>query len=441
MGSTEKRDGADGRNAEIARQQAEIERLTEALHSEKNKLNDVVTSLQEGFIVFDREHRLVVCNDSYLRFYIDAVGQEVADKVVPGAYHLDFLGDAFDAGMFPDVQGTREEFIEYRRKRQNELRRAVEIRFCSGQWVQVNEHPTHDGGFVAVYTDITELKRREAELASKTNDLERLSNQLAKYLSPQIYQSIFTGKQEVKVASARKKLTVFFSDIAEFTATTDRLQSEELTALLNQYLTEMSDIALAHGATIDKFVGDAIMIFFGDPESRGIGDDALSCVKMSIAMRDRMAELKNSWHESGIVKPLRCRMGIHTDYCTVGNFGSDDRLDYTIIGGGVNLASRLESEAEPGEILISYETYAHIKDEIYCEPCGQIDVKGIAYPVTTYRVIDVYDRMDRDLRPLQVELPNFRMDMKTALMSPEESDKVSKLLTDALELLKKRKHQ
>jgi signal transduction histidine kinase len=192
MGSTEKRDGADGRNAEIARQQADIERLTEALHSEKNKLNDVVTSLQEGFIVFDREHRLVVCNDSYLRFYIDAVGQEVADKVVPGAYHLDFLGDAFDAGMFPDVQGTREEFIEYRRKRQNELRRAVEIRFCSGQWVQVNEHPTHDGGFVAVYTDITELKRREAELASKTNDLERLSNQLAKYLSPQI-----TGKQEV----------------------------------------------------------------------------------------------------------------------------------------------------------------------------------------------------------------------------------------------------
>jgi class 3 adenylate cyclase len=441
MGSIDTRLGADGGREDVERLRAEIDRLSKALTSERNKLDDVVTSLQEGFIVFDREHRLVVCNDAYLQLYVEAVGQEIADKVVPGAYHLDFLADAFDAGMFPDVQGSREEFIEYRKQRQNELRRAVEIRFCSGQWVQVNEHPTHDGGFVAVYTDITELKRREAELASKTNDLERLSKQLAKYLSPQIYQSIFTGKQEVKVASARKKLTVFFSDIAEFTATTERLESEELTSLVNHYLTEMSTIALAHGATIDKFVGDAIMIFFGDPESRGVGEDALACVRMAIAMRDRMAELQNSWHESGIAKPLRCRMGVHTDYCTVGNFGSEDRLDYTIIGGGVNLASRLESEAGPGEVLISYETFAHVKDHIHCEPFGQIEVKGIAYPVTTYRVIDAYDRMDQSLRPLHVEMPNFRMDIAVAPMSPEESEKVSKSLTDALELLKARKQR
>jgi class 3 adenylate cyclase len=95
--------------------------------------------------------------------------------------------------------------------------------------VQTSERPTHDGGFVAVYTDITQLKRREAELAEKTNALERLSSQLAKYLSPQAYQSIFSGRQEVKVASSRKKLTVFFSDIADFTQTADQLQSEALT--------------------------------------------------------------------------------------------------------------------------------------------------------------------------------------------------------------------
>jgi adenylate cyclase len=92
-----------------------------------------------------------------------------------------------------------------------------------------------------------------------------LSTKLSKYLSPQVYSSIFSGSQDVKIASTRKKLTVLFSDIADFTATTDDLESEELTALLNHYLTEMSKIALAHGATVDKYIGDAILAFFGDP--------------------------------------------------------------------------------------------------------------------------------------------------------------------------------
>ncbi len=116
----------------------------------------------------------------------------------------------------------------------------------------------------------------EKRVAERTAALEQLSNQLAKYLSPQVYESIFRGKHEVKIASSRKKLTVFFSDIVDFTETADKLESEELTQLLNHYLTEMSQIALAHGATIDKYVGDAIMIFFGDPETKGAKEDALT---------------------------------------------------------------------------------------------------------------------------------------------------------------------
>ena len=108
--------------------------------------------------------------------------------------------------------------------------------------------------------------------------LESLSGKLSKYLSPQIYRSIFSGEKNVEVASQRKKLTIFFSDIAGFTETTDLLESEELTSLLNQYLREMSSIALEHGATIDKFIGDAMMLFFGDPETRGAREDATACV-------------------------------------------------------------------------------------------------------------------------------------------------------------------
>ena len=131
--------------------------------------------------------------------------------------------------------------------------------------------------------------------------------------------------------------------------------------MLNHYLTEMSAIALSYGATIDKYVGDAIVIFFGDPETRGVNKDALACVEMAIAMRKRMRELQDVWRASGIERPLQCRIGINTGYCTVGNFGSEDRMDYTIIGGGVNLASRLEAAATPGEILVSYETYAAVR--------------------------------------------------------------------------------
>ena len=253
-----------------------------------------------------------------------------------------------------------------------------------------------------------EQRRASAEISLKNKELEALSNKLAKYLSPQVYASIFEGKQEVTLDSKRKKLTIFFSDLVGFTEITDKMESEDLTQLLNQYLTEMSQIAFGHGATIDKYIGDAIMIFFGDPESRGIKEDALACIKMAIAMQKRIMELAARWRDSGFEKPLTCRIGIHTGYCTVGNFGSEDRMDYTIIGGSVNLASRLEHEANHGGILISYETYAHVKEDVKCEPAGKIQVKGIAYPITTYQPLlwsvnsirEAFEKMDEFVRSM-----------------------------------------
>ena len=131
--------------------------------------------------------------------------------------------------------------------------------------------------------------RQRAENASllameKARMLESLSTKLSKYLSPQVYSSIFSGQQNVAIEAKRKKLTIFFSDIVGFTSIADILESEELTALLNDYLTEMSRIAQEHGATIDKFIGDAILAFFGDPESNGPKEDAIACVRMAIAM-------------------------------------------------------------------------------------------------------------------------------------------------------------
>ena len=270
------------------------------------------------------------------------------------------------------------------------------------------------------------------KIAKKNMELEVLSRKLAKYLSPQVYNSIFSGEQEVQLASQRKKLTVFFSDLASFTELTDKLELEDLTNLLNQYLSEMAKVALAHGATIDKYVGDSIMIFFGDPETRGVKEDALACVRMALAMRKRMNELADIWRASGTETPLRCRIGIHTGYCTVGNFGSDARMDYTIIGGPVNLASRLEQQAPVGGILTSYETYALIKDEVHCEERGPMRLKGFVHSIQTYEVIDLIENLDPDHRSLRGELPHLRLEFDPSHMSAEEQREASSLLREAL---------
>src|SRR5687767_15391060 len=148
------------------------------------------------------------------------------------------------------------------------------------------------------------MMQREVSRSEKSATLEARSGKLAKYLAPHVYDSIFAGRQDVAFASKRKKLTVCFSDIAGFTETTDKMESEDLTQLLNHYLTEMSKIAAQYGATIDKYVGDAILMFFGDPETLGVKEDALACVKMALAMQKRMDELADVWRDAGIEKPL-----------------------------------------------------------------------------------------------------------------------------------------
>lgn len=230
------------------------------------------------------------------------------------------------------------------------------------------------------------LNRSNSELADKNSMLEALSSKLAKYLSPQLFSSIFEGKQDVKIGATRKKLTVYFSDVVDFTATTDSLEAEELSALMNEYFEEMARVIIRHGGTIDKYMGDAIMVFFGDPESRGEAEDARACVAMALELQERLVSLQTRWRRQGIERPLQMRAGINSGYCTVGNFGSENRMDYTIIGGQVNIAARLEQAASPGEVLISHQTHALVSDFVVSEPYAELTVKGIAEPIKAYQV-------------------------------------------------------
>ncbi|MFQ3354831.1 MAG: adenylate cyclase, partial [Paracoccaceae bacterium] len=191
--------------------------------------------------------------------------------------------------------------------------------------------------------ELLDQKLRDQEIIEeKSMRLENIANRLAKYLSPQVYKSIFRSGEVETTSHKRKNLTVFFSDIVNFTDLSDTLEPEKLAQIINNYLSEMTTIALECGGTIDKFIGDAIMVFFGDPESLGEEQDALNCIEMALRMKARVNELREYWIRSGVKGGLDIRVGIATGFCTVGNFGSSQRMDYTALGGPVNLSARLE---------------------------------------------------------------------------------------------------
>jgi len=408
-----------------------LRRAEQARMRSERRLSEAIESISEGFACYDAEDRLVVCNSCYR----ELLDPDLQLGLASGITFESIIRRAAERGYVEEAQERVEEWVAERLHQHRNPGEPHIQRRSNGRWVMIGERRTGDGGTVVVCSDITELKQREEDLAEQSAVLEALSTKLAKYLAPQVYDSIFTGRQDVKIVSKRKKLTIFFSDIAGFTEITDRMESEELTQLLNHYLTEMSKIALQYGATIDKYVGDAIVMFFGDPETRGVREDALACVKMAIAMREKMEELQNVWRDSGIERPLQCRMGINTGFCTVGNFGSEERMDYTIVGGDVNLAARLEQAGTQGEILVSFETYSHVKDQILCEECGEIEVKGFAHPVATYQVVDTFETLKRQRRRIREERPSFKLDLDVDTMTSEQRSQAATVLRRALNLL------
>ena len=290
------------------------------------------------------------------------------------------------------------------------------------------------------------MQRRQAmrisgmnrELESANDFLAALSMKISRYISPQVYKSIFSGQKDVTIHTERKKLTIFFSDIQNFTATTERLQPELITQLLNEYFTEMSAIAHEHGGTIDKFIGDAMLIFFGDPETRGDRADAKACLQMAWRMQRRLVELNAKWRSQGIEQPFKSRIGINSGYCNVGNFGSADRMDYTIIGAEAKLAARLQSVAEPGGIVISYETFALVNDVITSHALPPITMKGISREVIPYSVDSMIDT-SADKGGVVIErMPGLDFYLDPSIVKSADAERIRSVLLGALSALDKR---
>jgi len=291
------------------------------------------------------------------------------------------------------------------------------------------------------------LQRRQATTISEMNQdltvanefLASVSMKIARYLPPQIYKSIFSGQRDVIIQTERKRLTIFFSDIKDFTATTERLQPEALTEMLNEYLTEMSKIALKHGGTVDKFIGDAILVFFGDPETKGAAEDAKACLRMAVDMQQRLGELKAKWRRDGTAEPFIVRMGINSGYCNVGNFGSTDRMDYTIIGAEANLAERLQSIAEPGQVVLSYETYMLVRDMVSAHALQSITVKGIHREIVPYVVDAVLDATGAKIEKFSDHTAGLDFYLDLSAVDAAAEGRIRGVLQDAIAALDRRR--
>lgn len=212
---------------------------------------------------------------------------------------------------------------------------------------------------------------------------DKLRTTFGKYMTRSVLDHLMGGK--IQLGGETLQVSILFSDIRSFTSLSETMNAQELVALLNEYLTEMVTVIIEEDGVVDKYIGDAIMAVFGAPVPKP--DDAERAVRAAVRMRVALSNLNERLAARGIA-PLRTGIGIHSGEVVAGNIGSEARMEYTVIGDAVNLASRLESNTkELGvDVLISEDTLRLIGEGFTTRPVGEITVKGRAQPVMTYEV-------------------------------------------------------
>ena len=286
--------------------------------------------------------------------------------------------------------------------------------------------------FRHVYHDYINYEARAQQAVGRLNTMVSVINKLTRFVPPQVWEPIVKSDSPVSVENKRAKLTIMFSDIVGFTELSDSLSADNLADILNTYMHCMTLIANKHGAVLDKFIGDGMVCFFGEPNSRGPRQDALDCVAIAIDMRRKMRNLRRKWRLLGF-EGLYIRIGITTGYCHVGNFGSNNRLSYTLIGKEANLASRLEAVAAKGQIFISESTHDYISHDYDCEYAGAFQLKGFDNKVSAWQVLDPDENKGQSSKWVDHTLPGFNLHLNFRDMQDNDYQDIRDRLNLALE--------
>ncbi len=285
--------------------------------------------------------------------------------------------------------------------------------------------------FRHIYHEYVHYEARAEQVVGRLSTMVSVINKLTRFVPPQVWEPIVKADGPVTVANKRAKLTIMFSDIVGFTELSDSLSADNLADILNTYMHCMTLIANKHGAVLDKFIGDGMVCFFGEPNSRGPRQDALDCVAMAIDMRREMRTLRQKWRLMGF-EGLYIRVGISTGYCHVGNFGSNNRLSYTLIGKEANLASRLEAVAGKGEIYISESTHGYIAHDFDCEYAGAFSLKGFDDKVSAWKVLDPDENKGKLSKWVDHTLPGFNLHLNFRDMQDNDYQDIRSRLNLAL---------
>ena len=241
-------------------------------------------------------------------------------------------------------------------------------------------------GVVSVLAVARSRKNRfEAFVASRrAEEMHRFAVEevLCRHLPPSYVDQVLKGERVLDAFPERKLLTILFVDIVGFSGLTERLEAGELTELMARYYNLAATIAFDHGGTIDKFIGDAVMILFGAPEAMDPDQQAKQALATGLAIQESSRELR----AGGEGLPVKLRIGIHQEVVTVGSFGGDLRVDYTVLGRGVNVAARLEGSCEPGHVLVSETVHDRLTTRIraHGDQRGLLRLRGVERPVQAW---------------------------------------------------------
>jgi len=224
------------------------------------------------------------------------------------------------------------------------------------------------------------------QAVSQELEKRRVRNLFSRFISPEMVDQMM-ATQDLNSLNKRSDISIIFSDIRGFTTLSERLSPEDVVALLNPYLEAMSKVIYKHGGTVDKYEGDAIIAFFGEPVP--FKDHAVRALRASLDMRIALDELRRQWEKEGRPNQIEMGIGINSGDVFVGLLGSAQRINYTVIGDNANLASRLQdlTKTYAWPILISESTYQQVKDEFEAEFADAVTVKGKTKPVNVYKVI------------------------------------------------------
>ncbi len=247
-----------------------------------------------------------------------------------------------------------------------------------------------DVEFIESFASQSAVAIENAQLYDKIKREEMITERLQRFFSPEVVKKIIAEEKATKPGGEHCIATILFCDIRGYTSLTEKIDTIIALEILNEFLSSMTEEVFLYEGTLDKYIGDCVMAIFGAPVSHP--DDPLRAIKCALGMKAKVEVLKKKWQERlkiPDVAGFEIGIGINTGEVIAGNIGSEKRLEYTVVSTAVNIASRLEDIAQPGQILISKNTYELVKEDVKVQALAPVKLKNISQPIEIYEVLDL----------------------------------------------------